>query len=135
MVEPPCLRIVCNLPSVVYALDLFLALHMLESKDYMHQGDPKKLVTSPHLFLYGSGTHTYPYSERPEDKSMDAHVQTGFYLGNGVMHMILSLMPGKLHTVMGLLGYKGNWQVALMFCHCLGVRWKMGRASCLHLCI
>ena len=95
----------------------------------MHKGDPKKLVTSPPLFLSGSGARTYPYSERPEDKSMDAHFRSGFYLGNGVMHMILSLMPGKPHIVAGLLGYQGDRQVALMFCHCLGVGRKMGRSQ------
>jgi hypothetical protein len=57
---------------------------------------------------------------------MDAHFRSGFYLGNGVMHMILSLMPGKPHIVAGLLGYQGDRQVALMFCHCLGVGRKMG---------
>jgi hypothetical protein len=86
MVEPPCLQIVCNLPSVAYVLELFLASHMLESQDCMHKGDPKKLVTFPPLFLHGSGARTYPYLERPEDKSMDAHFRGGFYLSNGDAH-------------------------------------------------
>jgi hypothetical protein len=32
----------CDIPCVAYALDLFLASHMLESEDYMHKGDPQK---------------------------------------------------------------------------------------------
>jgi hypothetical protein len=31
-----------DIPCVAYALELFLASHMLESEDYMHKGDPKK---------------------------------------------------------------------------------------------
>jgi hypothetical protein len=31
-----------DLPCAAYALELFLASHMLESEDYMHKGDPKK---------------------------------------------------------------------------------------------
>src|ERR1700676_4125979 len=32
----------CDLPCAAYALELFLASHMLESEDYIHKGDPKK---------------------------------------------------------------------------------------------
>jgi hypothetical protein len=53
--------------------------------------------------------------EGPEDKSIDAHFRSGVYLGNGVMNLILSLMPGKLQTLAELLGYKGDRQVALRF--------------------
>lgn len=53
--------------------------------------------------------------EGPEDKSIDAHFRSGVYLGNGVMNMVLSLMPGKLQTLAELLGYKGDRQVALRF--------------------
>jgi len=31
-----------DIPCVAYALELFLASHMLESEDYLHIGDPKK---------------------------------------------------------------------------------------------
>ena len=33
-----------DLPCVAYALELFLASHMLESEEYMNQGDPQKYV-------------------------------------------------------------------------------------------
>lgn len=33
-----------DLPCAAYALELFLASHMLESEDYMHKGDPKKFA-------------------------------------------------------------------------------------------
>lgn len=32
----------CDIPCAAYALDLFLASHMLEAEDYMHKGDPQK---------------------------------------------------------------------------------------------
>ena len=50
-----------------------------------------------------------------EDKSIDAHFRSGVYLGNGVLNMILSLMPGKLQTLAELLGYKGDRQLALRY--------------------
>lgn len=53
--------------------------------------------------------------EGPEDKSIDPHFRSGVYLGNGVLNLTLSLMPGKLQTLVELLGYKGDRQVALMF--------------------
>lgn len=31
-----------DLPCAAYALDLFLASHMMESEDYLHKGDPQK---------------------------------------------------------------------------------------------
>jgi hypothetical protein len=33
---------ICDISCVAYALELFLASHMLESEDYLHIGDPKK---------------------------------------------------------------------------------------------
>ena len=53
--------------------------------------------------------------EGPIDKSIDSHFRSGVYLGNGVFNMILSLMPGKLQTIVVLFGYKGDRQVALNF--------------------
>lgn len=220
-----------DIPCAAYALELFLASHMLESEDYMHKGDPKKermyfatgygliqcvkalmsyddddlLAAIGHTrhgnqiaqvhrkkagsyvsrfagYVTGSDTSgvgfiksmtvaerhaelTYAESlfekallgivysgdwlafvkealnmrttisvyksllkfldtvdaeadargEGPEDNSIDPHFRSGVYLGNGVMNMILSLMPGKLQTLAELLGYKGDRQVALRF--------------------
>lgn len=53
--------------------------------------------------------------EGPEDKSIDPHFRSGVYLGNGVLNLTLSLMPGKLQTLVELLGYKGDRQAALNF--------------------
>jgi hypothetical protein len=36
-----------DIPGVAYALDLFLASHMVESEDYCHQMDPNKSVIRP----------------------------------------------------------------------------------------
>jgi hypothetical protein len=33
---------ICDISCVAYALELFLASHMLESEDYLHMGDSKK---------------------------------------------------------------------------------------------
>lgn len=32
----------CDLPGVAYALELFMASHMLESEEYINKSDPKK---------------------------------------------------------------------------------------------
>lgn len=51
--------------------------------------------------------------EGPVDKSVDAHFRSGVYLGNGMLNLTLSLMPGRLQTIVELLGYKGDRHVAL----------------------
>lgn len=45
---------------------------------------------------------------RVEDPSIDAHFRSGVYLGIGMSNIILSLMPGKLATLVELFGYKGD---------------------------
>jgi hypothetical protein len=51
--------------------------------------------------------------EGPEDKSIDIHFRSGVYLGNGASNLILSLMPGKLQTLVELFGYKGDRRLGL----------------------
>ncbi|KAL0953074.1 hypothetical protein HGRIS_007274 [Hohenbuehelia grisea] len=45
---------------------------------------------------------------KAEDPSIDAHFRSGVYLGMGISNLILSLMPGKLLTLVELFGYKGD---------------------------
>ena len=53
-------------------------------------------------------------SSKPlSDPSIDIHFRSGVYLGVGICNMILSLMPGKLMTIVELFGYKGDRKVAL----------------------
>ncbi|KIL61677.1 hypothetical protein M378DRAFT_82296 [Amanita muscaria Koide BX008] len=51
----------------------------------------------------------------PEDTSIDVHFRSGVYLGVGMNNIILSLMPGKLQTLVELFGYKGDRQLGLEF--------------------
>jgi hypothetical protein len=51
--------------------------------------------------------------EGPEDKSIDVHFRSGVYLGVGMSHIILSLMPSRLATLVELFGYKGNRHLGL----------------------
>jgi Protein of unknown function (DUF3808) len=51
--------------------------------------------------------------EGPEDKSIDQHFRSGVYLGVGMSHLILSLMPARLATLVELFGYKGNRHTGL----------------------
>jgi hypothetical protein len=51
--------------------------------------------------------------EGPEDKSIDVHFRSGVYLGVGLSHIIISLMPARLATLVELFGYKGNRHVGL----------------------
>lgn len=43
-----------DLPCAAYALELFLASHMLESEEYMNKSDPQKYVTSLTCILHCS---------------------------------------------------------------------------------
>lgn len=51
--------------------------------------------------------------EGPIDKSIDAHFRSGAYLGMGMSTLILSLLPGKLLTIVEIFGYRGSRQEAL----------------------
>lgn len=57
---------------------------------------------------------TSMHSSKPLcDPDIDPHFRSGVYLGVGVCNMILSLMPGKLMTLVELFGYKGDRKVGL----------------------
>ena len=47
------------------------------------------------------------------DPSVDIHFRSGVYLGVGVCNMVLSLMPGRLMTLVELFGYKGDRKLGL----------------------
>ena len=49
----------------------------------------------------------------PIDKTIDPHFRSGVYLGVGLSHIILSLMPGKLMTLVELFGYHGDRKLGL----------------------
>ncbi|KAH9034085.1 hypothetical protein EDB85DRAFT_1948820 [Lactarius pseudohatsudake] len=49
----------------------------------------------------------------PEDKSVDVHFRSGVYLGVGMSHITLSLIPGRLATLVELFGYKGDRHLGL----------------------
>jgi Protein of unknown function (DUF3808) len=51
--------------------------------------------------------------EGPENKSIDVHFRSGVYLGVGMSHIIISLMPARLATLVELFGYKGNRHLGL----------------------
>lgn len=51
--------------------------------------------------------------EPPEDKSIDVHFRSGVYLGVGMSHIIISLMPARLASLIELFGYKGNRHLGL----------------------
>ncbi|KAG2006390.1 Inclusion body clearance protein IML2 [Coprinopsis cinerea AmutBmut pab1-1] len=51
--------------------------------------------------------------EGPIDKSIDPHFRSGVYLGVGLSNLILSLMPGKLMTLVELFGYHGDRKLGL----------------------
>ncbi|KAF9555191.1 hypothetical protein CPC08DRAFT_737445 [Agrocybe pediades] len=48
-----------------------------------------------------------------EDPSIDVHFRSGVLLGVGMSNIILSLMPGKLQTLVELFGYKGDRKLGL----------------------
>lgn len=56
----------------------------------------------------------------PEDQSIDADFRSGVYVGVGCTHLILSFIPGKLHTIAELFGYKGDRMTALAYLYRCG---------------
>jgi hypothetical protein len=50
-----------------------------------------------------------------ENKSIDVDFRSGVYLGVGCTHLILSMMPGKILTIVELFGYKGDRLVGLEY--------------------
>jgi hypothetical protein len=54
-----------------------------------------------------------PNSPLKEDPSVDAHFRSGVYLGAGMSTLILSLLPGKLLTIIEMFGYHGERKEAL----------------------
>lgn len=53
---------------------------------------------------------THPYLPSP---SIDPHFRSGVYLGLGMSHLVLSMMPGKLLALVELFGYKGDRKFGL----------------------
>jgi hypothetical protein len=49
----------------------------------------------------------------PEDKTIDAHLRSGIYLGVGMSHLILSMLPSRLMSLIELFGYKGDRHLGL----------------------
>ena len=47
------------------------------------------------------------------DPSINSHFRSGVYLGVGMCNIILSMIPGKLMTLIELFGYKGDRKVGL----------------------
>jgi len=47
------------------------------------------------------------------DPSIDTHFRSGVYLGLGMSHLALSLMPGKLLALVELFGYRGDRKLGL----------------------
>ena len=47
------------------------------------------------------------------DPSINSHFRSGVYLGVGMCNIVLSMIPGKLMTLVELFGYKGDRKVGL----------------------
>jgi hypothetical protein len=58
--------------------------------------------------------------EGPDDKLIDAHFRSGVYLGVGLCNLVLSLMPGKLITLVELFGYHGDRHEGLRLLYRVG---------------
>ncbi len=58
--------------------------------------------------------------EGPEDNSIDVHFRSGVYVGVAMSHIMISLMPARLATLVELFGYKGNRHVGLALLHKAG---------------
>jgi hypothetical protein len=52
---------------------------------------------------------------KSEDETIDVDFRSGVYTGVGCSHLILSLMPGKILTIVEFFGYKGDRMTGLMY--------------------
>lgn len=64
-------------------------------------------------FLEDADVAAQASGKGPEDKSIDAHFRSGVYLGVGASHLILSMLPSRLLTLVELFGYKGDRHLGL----------------------
>ena len=55
-----------------------------------------------------------------EDISIDTDFRSGVYPGVGCCHLILSMMPGKILTIVELFGYKGDRTTGLAYLNKIG---------------
>ncbi|KAG2355431.1 hypothetical protein BDR07DRAFT_1453781 [Suillus spraguei] len=51
--------------------------------------------------------------ETPPQSTIDPHFRSGVYLGLGMSHLVLSMMPGKILALVELFGYKGDRKFGL----------------------
>ncbi|KAG2356007.1 hypothetical protein BDR07DRAFT_1492428 [Suillus spraguei] len=58
----------------------------------------------------GTPSPTRPYLPSP---AIDPHFRSGVYLGLGMSHLVLSMMPGKILALVELFGYKGDRKFGL----------------------
>jgi hypothetical protein len=58
-------------------------------------------------------TETDAAHPKGHDPSLDAHFRSGVCLGVGTSHLMMSLMPSRLQTLVELLGYHGDRDYAL----------------------
>ncbi|RDB18771.1 Tetratricopeptide repeat protein 39B [Hypsizygus marmoreus] len=75
---------------------------------------PKSSLPTPRSPIsLSSKSTTRTKNPRVQDPSIDPHFRSGVYLGVGMCNIVLSLMPGKLATLVELFGYKGDRRVGL----------------------
>ena len=63
-----------------------------------------------------------------EDPSVDRHFRSGVYLGLGMTHLALSLMPGRVLTIVEMFGYRADRKEGLRYLERPG-GWSSGRAE------
>ncbi|KIM66408.1 hypothetical protein SCLCIDRAFT_1211163 [Scleroderma citrinum Foug A] len=63
-----------------------------------------------------------------EDPSVDCHFRSGVYLGLGMSHLALSLMPARLVTIVEMFGYRADRMEGLRYLEWPG-GWSRGRAE------
>ncbi|KAI0338678.1 hypothetical protein BDW22DRAFT_1362776 [Trametopsis cervina] len=71
-------------------------------------------------FLEESDAAAQAAGKGPEDKDIDAHLRSGIYLGLGMSHLILSMLPSRLLTLIELFGYKGDRHTGLQMLYRAG---------------
>lgn len=74
-----------------------------------------------HTYLEAIDAEAVAKGEGPIDKSVDSDFRSGVYLGMGVVHLVLSFLPGRVIPILELFGYKGDRSAGLaMLAKCGG---------------
>lgn len=71
------------------------------------------LYKAMYTYLEAIDAEAVAAGKGPHSTEVDDDFRSGVYLGMGVTHLVLSLLPGRIVPILEMFGYKGERKVAL----------------------